>query len=265
VIIDQLAALHAHDETNYSGISSALPEEHALVNELSAVYDACVEMLRPALKDNAHFVAFNLICGMARKHLLLGALSLFRAHSIQMFRETRAAVEAGGIAFCAMKHKDMLKILIADVGTSETREAVRNTFTQKRIFPKNKRVFRRLNDDYDYCSWRAHTNMAGLASHLTKEGGNRFNITIQDIQPEQAGILIPLFLISLCFSHFHILTSVDETFSRMPLTDAQQAFIAARTVFEANLMNIVVKHRGKAIAAKMEDQEWLNAALDPER
>jgi hypothetical protein len=264
-ITDQIEGLHSSDEANYCAISAAFREERALINELASVYDSCVEALRPALKDDAHFVAFNFICGLGRKHLLLGAMSLFRAHSMQMFRETRAAMEAAGMAFCAMKHKDMLKILLDDVGTPETREAVMKTFTQKRIFRKEKRVFRRLDNDYDYCSWRTHTNMAGFASHLTKEGGNRFNITTQDIQTEQAGTSIPLFLISLCLSHFHILTSVDETFDHLPVTDALEAFMVARETFEAKLMQIILKHRGTSIAAHMEDEQWLNAALDPDR
>ena len=182
-----------------------------------------------------------------------------------MFRETRAAVEAAGLAFCTMKHKDMLQILLADVGTPETREAVKKPFTQKRIFPKDKRVFRRLGNDYDYCSCRAHSNMAGLASHLTKEGGNRFNIVTQDIQTEQAVTLIPLFLISLWFSHLHILTSVDESFEHLPVTHELEAFMVARETCEAKLMHVVMKHRGASIVQSMQDEKWLAAALDPQR
>ena len=169
------------------------------------------------------------------------------------------------MAYCAMKHKDMLNVLLADVGTPEMRDAVKKTFTQKRIFPKDKRVFRRLNDDYEYCSWRAHTNMAGLASHLQKSGGNRFNIITQDIQSEHAGMVIPLFLISLCFSHLHILISVDETFGHLPLPDELEAFRSARESFEAKLMPVVMKHRGTAIAEQMADEQWLKTALDPNR
>jgi hypothetical protein len=107
--------------------------------------------------------------------------------------------------------------------------------------------------------------MAAVASHLEKGGKNRFNIVTQDIQTEQAATVIPIFLISLCFSHLHILISVDETFDHLPVTDELEAFRLARETFEAKLMQIVIKHRGASIAQRMQDEEWLKTALDPER
>jgi hypothetical protein len=62
-------------------------------------------------------------------------------------------------------------IFLDDLGTPRTREVVRKTFTQERILPKNKKAFRQLSDDYDYCSWRAHTKIATFVVHLGKTGG----------------------------------------------------------------------------------------------
>jgi hypothetical protein len=143
--LDFIDDLRVKDEENFANIAGMFATEVALCNELLELYDICAAALRPHLKDTAHRLGASFACGLARNHLVRGALSLCRAHAAPMFRETRSAAEAAGIAFCIVKHKDMLKVLLDDVGTPETREAVRKTFTQRRIFPKDKRVFRRLS------------------------------------------------------------------------------------------------------------------------
>ncbi len=77
-VTDQLAGLHDTDQENYDKISAAFPDERALINELLAVYDACASALRTPLKKEAHFVAFCFICGLCRKHLLLGVVQASR-------------------------------------------------------------------------------------------------------------------------------------------------------------------------------------------
>jgi hypothetical protein len=128
--VDELRCL---DEENYAKVAAAFPAELALCNDLVGVYDCFGPAMAPRLKDAGQRVGCGLITGIARNHLIRGTLSLCRAHAAPMFRETRGATEAAGIAFATVKHADMRATFLDDVGTPVTREAVRKTFTQKRI------------------------------------------------------------------------------------------------------------------------------------
>jgi hypothetical protein len=97
----------------------------------------------------------------------------------------------------------------------------------------------------------------------TPEGGPA--LQVQDIVAATAATDIPMFFISLALSHLHVLTSVDETFDHIPVTEKLEDFMAARDVFTEKLMQVIWKHRGSAIAEKAEDEEWLQNALNSDR
>jgi hypothetical protein len=123
-------------------------------------------------------------------------------------------------------------------------------------------VFRQLSDDYDYCSWRAHTNAASFFMHLGKTEGGLAAFQTQDTRSETAGTEIPIFFISLCLSHLHVLTPVDETFDHIDVTDKIEQFMVARESFTQKLLPVIWKHRAASIAKKAEDEDWLKKVLD---
>jgi hypothetical protein len=254
--------LKTKDDENYAQISIIFKTEIDLINDLVDLYELCGIALKPHLKDVGARIAGALVFGMGRNHLVRGTLSLSRAHAAPMFRETRSAVEAAGMACCVMKHDDMRDVLLADVGTRETRAAMKKTFTQKRIFPKEKKVFRQLRSDYDYCSWRAHTNMASFMTHIGRTDEGQAALQVQDIRSGTATGEVALYFMHLLLSHLHILTSVDESFDHFDVTEKLEEFMAARDAFTARLMEVIWKWRGRHILERMEDQEWLKSATE---
>jgi len=131
-----------------------------------------------------------------------------------MFRETRAAVEAAGIARAIQIDTRNFKAFSEDDGSEAASKLARSTFTSKLLFPFSISHFKLLFDFYDTASRLSHTNGLTFSRHLGRNaisGKTTFNY--QDIQKDNFERDLPHHLLWLCLAHIAILISVDVTFS----------------------------------------------------
>jgi hypothetical protein len=154
-----------------------------------------------------------------RKHLLLGTVALFRLYSAQMFRETRAAVEAAGLARAIQTDPENLRIFKANDGrNSAARKEARSTFTSSTLFPDTIPTFKSLKVFYADASELSHSTFLTFVRHLgeTDQPG-QFRFSCQDlVDKERVPRDLPTFLFWLCLAHIAILTAADAVFAEVP-------------------------------------------------
>lgn len=116
-----IATVNTMDVVNFDGISRQLGSAALLPDDVEKLYVMHYEAITPHLTTTEARTAGALFV-LCRKHLVLGTLSLFRLYSAQTFRETRAAVEAAGIAHAIQTDPNSFKVLSEDDGSEQARK-----------------------------------------------------------------------------------------------------------------------------------------------
>src|ERR1700682_2773815 len=93
----EIAQVDAMDRSNFDGLTAQIGAAALLPDDLEKLYALLSQDINPHLATPQVRTAGALFV-VCRKHLVLGTIALFRLYSAQMYRESRAAAEAAGIA-----------------------------------------------------------------------------------------------------------------------------------------------------------------------
>lgn len=187
-----LNELRSMDERNVSALLQNFSNECRIIDDLAACYVLYSQILEPLVQTDSQRLAQGFICGICRKHLLLGSLSLLRRHAAMMYRETRSALEAAGISHAIQLDPEKLKVLLEDEPLAsreqerllkqQKRKLSKHIFKPEHIFPDEIPQMKDLDDRYRTASALGHTNMGSFVVHLAKNASGGATITTQDIQ-----------------------------------------------------------------------------------
>jgi hypothetical protein len=171
------------DEQNQQAVRRGVGAASALPDDLVELYALHYRAIAAQLPDYPAEVAAGLYVA-CRKHLVLGTTSLFRRFSSQAFRETRAAIEAAGIAHAIRQNEESFRIFCEDLGSGESRKVARKHFTSTLLFAGQLVPFKDL---YDKASERSHTNRRTLGAHLNFSEGT---FSYQDVRDQDIPNLV---------------------------------------------------------------------------
>jgi hypothetical protein len=236
-----LTIVNEYDAENFAKVVEFLDYTALLPEDLGKLYEMHHKAISPHLTTSSLRVAAGLYV-LCFKHLALGTASLFRLYSAQAWRETRAAVEAAGVAHAIQTNPDYFKIFKEDDGSEKTRKVVRNTFKSNVLFPSSVPALEALKTYYDIASQLSHTNTISFVQHLgdsATEGQRSFSF--QDIQPENIAAQLPKMLFWTCQSHLAILVAADNVFPELPAD--MEPFRKQRSEFFQKLNRFSEKHK----------------------
>jgi hypothetical protein len=180
----EIAAVDAMDRANFDGLTKELGPAASLpdyVHRLYVLHSATVDphLVTPQQRTAG---ALFIVC---RKHLVLGTLALLRLYSAQMYRESRAAVEAAGIARLIVTDMEAFRIFSSDDGSAAAAKGARTVFKSKNLFPKADKILDVLYGHYDLASRLSHTSGLTFLRHLVAGSGTgQMTFTYQDIHKE---------------------------------------------------------------------------------
>jgi hypothetical protein len=208
----ELAIVEGMDRDNFSGISRECAEAVRFADGVHGLYVMHSDAIDPYLVTVQHKAAAALFI-VCRKHLVLGALSLMRLYSAQMYRESRAAVEAAGVARLIVNDMAAFRIFSSDDGTPAAAKKARETFKTKILFPQTVPILKTLYDHYDLASRLSHTSGLTFLRHIVTnpEPGSAL-FTYQDIHKDHLKRDVVQHFLWLCMAHLSILISADDTF-----------------------------------------------------
>ena len=215
--ISPLDELRQTDENNYALWRKTYENECRIIDDLVACYDTYSKALRSLAISPSQELARAIICGVCRKHLVLGAVALLRRHGAMMHRETRSAVEAAGIAHAIQGSREMLEIFLEDDTKSDHQKLKKKTakyiFKPETIFPHDIPCLKKLDEFYRTASARSHNNVTSFALSVAKGIKGKTYIATQDIHSERHFLVYCLWL---CFAHIAILETGDIIFPNSP-------------------------------------------------
>lgn len=200
------------DRDNFDGIAKDCAQVAQFADQVHQLYVLHSDAIDPHLIAVQHKAAAALFI-VCRKHLVLGALSLMRLYSAQMYRESRAAVEAAGIARLIVNDMAAFRIFSSDDGTQAATKKARDTFKTKVLFPNSVPILKTLYDHYDIASRLSHTSGLTFLRHIVTnpEPGSAL-FTYQDIHKDHLKRDVVQHFLWLCMAHLSILISADDTF-----------------------------------------------------
>ena len=204
----EVRTLTETDARNFDVVYKCLGPAATLPDDVAKVYTMHYTAIAPHLPDLPAQIAGALYMA-CKKHLVLGATSLFRRYASQAFRETRCAVEAAGIAHAIRVDPQNYRVFREDKGSGESRKAARARFTSGRLFPPDIPELAALKSCYDRASELSHSNRRTFVPHLHLSEGM---FSYQDIQQKDIPRLITNYLIWLCFAHLAILEAAEIVF-----------------------------------------------------
>jgi hypothetical protein len=205
-----------YDAENYQQVVGFLDYAALLPDDLAKLYEIHRQAITPHLTTSPARVAAGLYV-LCLKHLVLGVTSLFRLYSAPAWRETRAAVEAAGIAHAIQTAPAHFKVFSEDDGSERARRLARNTFKSDVIFPQDVPVLRALKVFYDVASQLSHTNSITFIQHINSTGtAGQQQFAFQDIPREAMASRLPKLVFWTCQAHLAILTAADQVFSGLP-------------------------------------------------
>lgn len=204
-----ISAVNELDKANFENVSKGFGALGLLPDDVEKLYVQFHDAIGPHLLTPEARTAGALFV-LCRKHLALGALSLFRLYSAQMYRESRAAVEAAGIARLIQVDPAAFKVFSEDDGSETARRNARKTFAPAALFPKDKPQMHILADFYDTASRLSHTSGLTFVRHLTQPSGGTARFSYQDIAVNNVPHELPMHLLTLCQTHITILMAADS-------------------------------------------------------
>ncbi len=207
-----ISALNELDKANFDSASNGFRALALLPDDVEKLYVQHYATIGPHLVTPEARTAGALFV-LCRKHLALGATSLFRLYSAQMYRESRAAVEAAGIARLIQTDPAALKVFADDDGSETARRKARKTFAPGVLFPKDNPQMHLLSDFYDTASRLSHTSGLTFVRHLTQTAtAGTASFSYQDITFNNIPREFPMHLLTLCQTHLGILVAADGIF-----------------------------------------------------
>ena len=200
------------DKANFENVSKGFGALALLPDDVEKLYVQFHEAIGPHLLTPEARTAGALFV-LCRKHLTLGALSLFRLYSAQTYRESRAAIEAAGIARLIQVDPAAFKVFSEDDGSEAARRKGRKTFAPAILFPEGNPQMQLLSDFYDTASRLSHTSGMTFVRHLTQPSGGTARFSYQDIAVNNVPHEFPMHLLTLCQTHLSILMAADGIFA----------------------------------------------------
>ncbi|NDJ12303.1 MAG: hypothetical protein EBY17_14085 [Acidobacteriia bacterium] len=208
-----IATVNAFDAHNFDQLKEHLNSSALLPDDVVNLYTIHHEAISPLLNTSRarNAAALFVLC---QKHLVLGTISLFRLYSAQMFRETRAAVEAAGIAHLIQTDAKSFEVFSQDDGSEAARKLARKTFTSRALYPSSIPQLALLSDFYDTASMLSHTSGITFVRHLSAgQTVGQMKFGYQDIQRENISRELPKQMFWLCNAHLAILMAADVVFA----------------------------------------------------
>lgn len=209
------AIAHANeiDNANFQSITRDLGAMALLPDDVERLYALHHDAIARHLTTVAARTAGALFV-LCRKHLVLGATALFRLYSAQMYRESRAAVEAAGIARLIQIDSEALRVFGTDDGSEAARKLARSTFAPKRLFPDSVPEVHVLSEFYDTASRLSHTSGLTFVRHLSQPSTTGdIAFAYQDILADNINRELPIHVLWLCQAHMLILVAADNIFT----------------------------------------------------
>jgi len=206
---------HANDidNANFDSITRDLGAMALLPDDVEKLYTQHHDTIGQHLTTVAARTAGALFV-LCRKHLVLGASALFRLYSAQMYRESRAAVEAAGIARLIQIDPEALRVFGSDDGSEAARKLARGTFAPKRLFPDSVPEVHVLSEFYDTASRLSHTSGLTFVRHLSQPSTTGdIAFAYQDILADNINRELPIHVLWLCQAHMLILVAADNIFT----------------------------------------------------
>ena len=219
------------DRENYQGAVDFLGYASLIPDDIDRLYAKHTEGISTHLQTPVARAAGGLYV-LCRKHLVIGTLSLFRLHSMQCSRETRAAVEAAGIAHAIQTNPEMFAVFQQDDGSPASRKLVRQAFTSAKLFPPDTPMMDELKKFFHTASLLSHANVLTFGRHFAAgatPGTQTFSF--QDLPRRSIERDLPTFMFWMCLAHLSILVAADSVFP--DITPSLRNFASDRaTVFE---------------------------------
>jgi hypothetical protein len=207
-----VTTVNDYDIHNFDQAKQYLKYAALLPDDVANLYTMHYQAISPHLVTSAARNAGALFV-LCQKHLVLGTTSLFRLYSAQMFRETRAAVEAAGIAHAIQTDSTAFKVFSEDDGSEAARRLARKTFAPRSLFPATVPQLALLSDFYDTASRLSHTSGLTFVRHLIESPTvGQMKFAYQDVQLENMNRDLPKQLFWLCQAHLGILLAADVVF-----------------------------------------------------
>lgn len=226
-----IATVNGFDAHNFDQVKEYLKYSALLPDDVANLYRMHHEAISPLLSASPARNAGALFV-LCQKHLVLGTTSLFRLYSAQMFRETRAAVEAAGIAHAIQTDAKNFEVFSQDDGSEDARKLARRTFTSRALYPDSIPQLALLSDFYDTASRLSHTSGITFIRHLSDgKTVGQMKFAYQDIQMENMNRDLPKQLFWLCQAHLAILMAADVVFAGLDV-DLSKFTQERKDVFE---------------------------------
>jgi len=207
-----IGELNEVDKANFDKITKDLGAMALLPDDIEELYAKHYGIIGGQLATMAARTAGALFV-LCRKHLALGATSLFRLYSAQMYRESRAALEAAAIARLIQIDPGSFKVFANDDGSEAARRLARTAFAPKLLFPHSVPELRMLSDFYDTASRLSHTSGLTFVRHLSQETvTGQVQFAYQDRLPDNINRELPIHVLWLCQAHVLILVAADLIF-----------------------------------------------------
>lgn len=195
------------DEQNRKSVSASLGAVIALPDDVAGLYEMHHNTIANQLPDAPAEVAAALYAS-CRKHLVLGIAALLRCYASQAFRETRAAVEAAGMAGAIRREPENFRIFSED-RDEESRKRARKRFSSGNLFVDE---LTRLKKYYDKSSELSHTNRRTFLPHISRSDRT---FSYQDLRQQDIPKLATNYLLWICATHLTILEVADAVFSEV--------------------------------------------------
>jgi len=224
--------VNGYDVHNFDQVKQFLKYAAMLPDDVAKLYTMHHEAISPHLTTSAARNAGALFV-LCQKHLVLGTTALFRLYSAQMFRETRAAVEAAGIAHAIQTDATSFKVFTEDDGSEAARKLARNTFAPRLLFPKATTELSLLGDFYDTASRLSHTSGLTFVRHLSDSPTvGQMKFLYQDMQMQNMERELPKNVFWLCQAHLAILIAADVVFASTTGADLAKFAQERRDIFQ---------------------------------
>ena len=235
-MVAHIQAQFEADEQNCKAVYASVGAAGTLPDEVVSLYERQYASIARELPNYAAEVAAGLYVA-CRKHLVLGIASLFRRYSAQAFRETRAAVEAAGIAGAIRRDEESFRIFREDRDEA-SRKAARKRFKPATLFVGE---MTRLQTYYDKASELSHTNRRTFGPHV--DFGEK-TFSYQDLRDQDIPRLAINYLIWICAAHLTILEMADFVFPDAR-GDLATRFRAERQYLGEKICRFDLQNRGR--------------------
>ncbi len=245
----EISAINDNDEKNYKLVREGIGDAAYFPDAVLGVYAGQHELLVRLLQTDQEKHAGALLFGLCIKHLVTGANNLFRGHAGVMYRETRGAIEAAGLAHRLLNDKRTFDTYLADQEYDEVaRQAFKDQTRRNQLFPQNApKIIQKLGEHYDYASKKAHTNRMNFLRNVAySEAKGLSEMNLRDFAQENIIPKLPLELGWMCGVHLDILLASCLVIFKHPSVDFSEIIDIQNEVWK-RLAAFLVQYGGATI------------------